>query len=452
MKIIVFDDDPTGSQTVNDCLLLLKWDYDTLSFALNSKYNLLFILCNTRSLEEIEVKNRLNEICKNLKKVILNAGLSYEQFIFVSRGDSTLRGHNFLEPYIINQLLGPFDATFYIPAFIEAQRLTINGIHLVNDVFAHETIFAKDKIFGYGTSNLKDLIYLQSKFKINLDNIKNLYTKDLNLLQIAENNKVYQFIKNLKFNNYVVVDIANYSQLNKFTNTVRSLSGEKNFLFRTAASFISSISKVNKKKKILKNFSKLQRKDKTNKFMNGLIVVGSHIELTNLQLYELLNHPQFKPIEIDVFNFYSILNSNSFKVSSINLKNELLKLIRDCLSKSYTPVLFTSRKTLDFNEIKKQLIFQHSLAKFIAEIVRDMKFEIGYLITKGGTTTNEILQSGLNINYVYLEGQVDTGISLVKFKLNDIEYLPIVTFPGNVGCKNSLLKISTSLENSKINN
>ncbi len=33
-KIIVLDDDPTGSQTVHSCLLLTRWDVDTLSEAL----------------------------------------------------------------------------------------------------------------------------------------------------------------------------------------------------------------------------------------------------------------------------------------------------------------------------------------------------------------------------------------------------------------------------------
>ena len=42
MKIIVIDDDPTGSQTVNNCLLLLKWDYSTLIKGFQSKSNLFF--------------------------------------------------------------------------------------------------------------------------------------------------------------------------------------------------------------------------------------------------------------------------------------------------------------------------------------------------------------------------------------------------------------------------
>ena len=30
MKVVVIDDDPTGSQTVHSCPLLLRWDVDTL--------------------------------------------------------------------------------------------------------------------------------------------------------------------------------------------------------------------------------------------------------------------------------------------------------------------------------------------------------------------------------------------------------------------------------------
>ena len=44
MKIIIIDDDPTGSQTVNDCNLILRWDYETLLKGLKDSSNLLFIL------------------------------------------------------------------------------------------------------------------------------------------------------------------------------------------------------------------------------------------------------------------------------------------------------------------------------------------------------------------------------------------------------------------------
>jgi len=56
MKFVVIDDDPTGSQTVHDCLLLLKWDCSTLAKGFESRSNLFFILANTRSLSENDAK------------------------------------------------------------------------------------------------------------------------------------------------------------------------------------------------------------------------------------------------------------------------------------------------------------------------------------------------------------------------------------------------------------
>ena len=70
MKFVVIDDDPTGSQTVHHCFLLLKWDCSTLVKAFQSKSNLFFILANTRSLSEKDAKLTIEEICKNLKNVI----------------------------------------------------------------------------------------------------------------------------------------------------------------------------------------------------------------------------------------------------------------------------------------------------------------------------------------------------------------------------------------------
>jgi hypothetical protein len=49
-KIIVLDDDPTGSQTVHSCLLLTKWDVETLKIGLMDEVAIFFILTNTRAL------------------------------------------------------------------------------------------------------------------------------------------------------------------------------------------------------------------------------------------------------------------------------------------------------------------------------------------------------------------------------------------------------------------
>ncbi len=448
MKFVVIDDDPTGSQTVHDCLLLLKWDYSTLVKGFESKSNLFFILANTRSLSENDAKLTIEEICKNIKAVIASQFYE-EEIIFISRGDSTLRGHNYLEPSSLNSCLGPFDATFHIPAFIEGKRLTINGSHFVDKTPINKTIFARDKIFGYETSNVKDLLFQKSKSQINIEHIQNLLLSDIKILNDDENNIVFKKLKNLNKNKHVIVDVENYSQLNKFALVIKKLTKQKKFLFRTAASFISSISE---KKSVSHSeifFSNLRIRNKEKSFLPGLIIVGSFVELSTIQLQNLLEISNCNPIELDVFEFFKITSSENYHKQRNLFKNKFLKEIRFSFEKGKTPVLFTSRKfmSLDYTE---QFNFYNSLSCFIAELVADLKYEIGYLISKGGITTNMILSNGLNADYVYLEGQILTGISVVTHNLKNDEKLPIVTHPGNIGTKDSLVNIWKVFEN-KIN-
>jgi len=445
MKFVVIDDDPTGSQTVQDCLLLLKWDCSTLIKGFQSKSNLFFILANTRSLSENDAKLVIEEICKNLETVIASEAYE-EEIIFISRGDSTLRGHNFLEPSTINSCLGPFDATFHIPAFIEGKRLTINGSHFVDNKPIGQTIFARDKNFGFETSNVKNLLFEKSKSQINFEDIQNLLLSDIEILNDEENNIVFKKLKNLKNNKHVIVDAENYSQLKKFSLTIKKLTKQRKFLFRTAASFISSISEKKSVSQAETFFSNLRIKDKDKIFLPGLIIVGSYVELSTIQLKNLLKISKCNPIELDVFEFFKITSSKNNQNLRNLFKNKFLKEIRFSFEIGKTPVLFTSRKfmSLDYSE---QFNFYNSLASFIAELVADLKYEIGYLISKGGITTNMILSKGLNADYVYLKGQILTGISLVTYNLKNDEKLPIVTHPGNIGTKDSLVNIWKVLEN-----
>tara|TARA_Y100001978_G_scaffold193035_1_gene198730 strand:+ start:3195 stop:4544 length:1350 start_codon:yes stop_codon:yes gene_type:complete len=449
MKIIVIDDDPTGSQTVHDCLLLLKWDYKTLMKGINSNSKILFILANTRSLSPNNLKIRLEEICLTLKKVISNS-YNQQDYVLITRGDSTLRGHNFLEPYYINEFIGPFDATFYIPAFLEGNRITINGNHFVNNIPAHETIFAQDRVFGYETNNIKNILYKQSDSKINMENIHNLTLSELNILQMNENNKVFNFLENLEKNVKVIVDTHDYHELNKFASVIKTLIHKKKFLFRTAASFVKAISGINANNKDNLYYSNLRRKDKNNKFMQGFIVVGSHIDLSTKQLNRLLEIKSCKAIELNVFELYKIFSANK-NDKFATFKNNLLDQIRNFLRQTYTPILFTSREVITFETYNEQIKFNDYISLFISQLVSHIQFEIGYLISKGGITTNTILSNAFNVDAVYLEGQIDSGISLVTVQPNHLDVkIPVVTFPGNIGDDNTLVKVWKVLENIEI--
>ena len=157
-----------------------------------------------------------------------------------------------------------------------------------------------------------------------------------------------------------------------------------------------------------------------------------------------------KPVEINVFKLYEFfkLGDNLNQINS--LKKLIINSIRQNLSQESIPVLYTSREIVSPEDNKDLIRFQYFLSTFIAEIVSAIKNEIGYLISKGGITTNTIISEGLGADSVYLEGQILPGISLVTFNLlKQRGKLPIVTFPGNIGNNMSLVKAIEILENKK---
>jgi len=208
MKIIIFDDDPTGSQTVYGCPLLLNWDEQTLEKAFTKSSPLIFILANTRSLSSFLAVKKTREICSSIKKFFLRQGYSKDDYFYISRGDSTLRGHGVLEPAILAEELGPFHATFHIPAFLEGGRTTENGIHNLNGIPVHKTDFGRDNIFGFSTSDLAKWIEEKSFGKIQAKNILHVEIKQLDM---AFNNEdgfksLLSFLSQLENNIAVVVD------------------------------------------------------------------------------------------------------------------------------------------------------------------------------------------------------------------------------------------------------
>jgi uncharacterized protein YgbK (DUF1537 family) len=179
-KIIVLDDDPTGSQTVHSCLLLTRWDVATLTAALADAAPLFFILTNTRGMEAARAADVTREVCANLKAAVADYT---GPVLFVSRSDSTLRGHYPVETDVINEVLGPFDATLLTPAFFEGGRITRDSTHYLmidgKPVPTHETEFARDSVFGYRTAYLPDYVAEKTAGRVAADSVRRLTLAEL---------------------------------------------------------------------------------------------------------------------------------------------------------------------------------------------------------------------------------------------------------------------------------
>ena len=336
MKIIIFDDDPTGSQTVYGCPLLLNWDEQTLEKAFTKSSPLIFILANTRSLSSVLAVKKTREICSSIKKFFLRQGYSKDDYFYISRGDSTLRGHGVLEPAILAEELGPFHATFHIPAFLEGGRTTENGIHYLNGIPVHKTDFGRDNIFGFSTSDLAKWIEEKSFGKIQAENILHVEIKQLDM---AFNNEdgfksLLSFLSQLENNISVVVDAKLPHHLETLARAIKVVSKEKRFLFRTAASFINSLSELPPNPQDTADLVSLKSKNNQFEYKPGLIMVGSHVKLATDQLEVLLKDNSCEGLEIPVSKLVDIFNLENCQQAILDLEDILLSKISDIVLSS----------------------------------------------------------------------------------------------------------------------
>ena len=82
-----------------------------------------------------------------------------------------------------------------------------------------------------------------------------------------------------------------------------------------------------------------------------------------------------------------------------------------------------------------RLQFGAAVSALLMDIVRNLPPEIGFLISKGGITSNDVLSTGLALTAARLLGQILPGCSIVRTPEDHPQFpnLPVVLFPGNVG-------------------
>ena len=163
-RIGVLDDDPTGSQAVHDVSVVTVPAAGTLAAALAEPGSTCFLLTNSRSMPEAAAVAANRRAARTLFGLGRRLDAPVE---VVSRGDSTLRGHIPAEPAALDavraEMTGEgFDAILFVPAYLEAGRVTAGGVHWARVggrfVPVGETEFARDASFGYASSDLRGFL------------------------------------------------------------------------------------------------------------------------------------------------------------------------------------------------------------------------------------------------------------------------------------------------------
>ncbi|MFM7363811.1 MAG: four-carbon acid sugar kinase family protein [Cuspidothrix sp.] len=435
-KIIVLDDDPTGSQTVHSCLLLMQWDVETLGLGLKDDAPIFFILTNTRSLTPEAAASVTREVCHHLK--IALAAEQISDFLVVSRSDSTLRGHYPIETDVIAEELGPFDAHFLVPAFFEGGRITRDSIHyLIIDGVptpVHETEFARDSVFSYNYSYLPKYVEEKTKGRIKEDTVTKFLLDDIRQGSLER-------LLQLENNQCGVVDGEHLDDLNTFAVDVLTAASQgKRFLFRSAASILTALSALPAQPIAAENMGAYVRDGKP-----GAVIVGSHVKKTTQQLESLLQVAGTVGIEVNVGRLL-----DDGVCESATLLTEILVKVQEVHNAGKTPVVYTSRQELTFKDVKTRLDFGSTVSGLLMDIVQGLPSDIGFLISKGGITSNDVLSTGLALTSARLLGQILAGCSMVITPSDHPLFpgLPVVLFPGNVGNADALATVYQRLINS----
>jgi len=428
-KLVVLDDDPTGSQTVHGCLLLTRWDTDTLREALLDPSPLFFVLTNTRGMDAVRAEALTREVCRNLKTALdalARSGRNIEPIV-ISRSDSTLRGHYPAETDAITDELGPFDAHFLIPAFIEGGRITRDGVHYLlvdgEPVPVNETEFARDSVFGYSHAFLPDYVEEKTRGRIRAAQVERFGLAEIRAGCLER-------LLGLSGNPACVVDAESHEDLSAFAADLKAATEQgKRFLCRSAAGIVSALADLPPQPIAAADMHRYVRGGRP-----GAVLVGSHVEKTTRQLRRLLQEPGVAPVEVDVSRLPDQAQA---------LREGVLDRIAAAHGRGETAVIFTSRKELTFADERTRLAFGECVSAFLMEIVRRLPAQIGFLISKGGITSNDVLSQGLELRTARVLGQILPGCSVVRCPGDHPQFpdLPVVIFPGNVGDEDALATV-----------
>lgn len=396
-KLVVLDDDPTGIQTVHGCLLITQWDEASIRKGFEDKEPFFYILTNTRAMTREDAAKVTREAMEMVVRV--NEDFGY-RLIIVSRSDSCLRGHFPLETDVMRSVLvehglSLFPKTPFCPAFIEAGRVTIDGVHYMKDgdklIPVSETEFARDNVFAYHTSVLRD------------------YIKE----------------KGANPDDYIIVNAQSYAELEAFAQTVlNDFPAEQHLVIRSSSSLPKAISGISDQPLLDRSMLKHEGV--------GCFVVGSHVKKTTAQLECLLQEPGTCAIEVDV---QRILDDSDA------LMLETVDTIRQVVENHLTPVVYTSRQEIRLADANQRQHLGQQVSDFLVDIVHRLPFTPSYLVGKGGITSHDILTKGLGIQSARVLGQIISSVPCVMASA-----FPYIIFPGNVGTEGSLAEVFRKLK------
>lgn len=433
MKIIVLDDDPTGVQTVHDVSVYTDWSSGSIRAGFAEENKVFYILTNSRGMTEAGTTEAHREIAERTAAVSAETGTPY---IYMSRSDSTLRGHYPLETKILKEGIeasgGHVDGEIMCPFFKEGGRFTIGNVHYVRQggelVPAADTEFARDKTFGYTKSLIPEYIEEKTGGEYKAAGVTCI---ELDSLRNMEIDKIEEQLMAVKDFGKVCLNAADYCDLKVFSIAFyRAIAKGKTFIFRTAAGEVKVLGGISDK-------PLLTRRDMivNETGLGGVVVVGSHTQRTTAQLRELLTLECVEPVEFDSNKVLE--GDEAFYAEVDRCVAEEERIIRS----GKTAVCYTCRTLLTLENDTKESALQRSvkISDGVQSLVGRLRLTPAFVIAKGGITSSDVGTKALAVKRANVMGQIKPSVPV--WQTGDesrFPKTPFVIFPGNTGDETTL--------------
>lgn len=433
-KIVVLDDDPTGVQTVHDISVYTNWSEDSIRKGFAEENKLFYILTNSRGFTAAQTEIAHREIAKAVDAVSKE---TEKEYIFISRSDSTLRGHYPLETIILKEEYekntgNKIDGEILCPFFKEGGRYTIDDVHYVRYgdtlVPAAETEFAKDKTFGYTVSDLKEYVEEKTGGVYKKENVTAISLKDIRALAF---DKIEEQLMAVEDFNKIVVNAIDYVDVKIFCVALyRAMAKGKTFMFRTAAAIVKVMGGVSDQPLLTREQMVVKETDN-----GGVIVIGSHTEKTTRQMEMLKEIPDIVFVELNA----RLVRDEAAFAREVE---RCLALEEEYISSGRTVCVYTTRTliTADTGDKEDDLRLAVRISDAVQSLVGRLSIVPSFVIAKGGITSSDVGTKALAVQRANVLGQIKPGIPVWQTgDESKFPQTPYVIFPGNVG-EDSTLK------------
>lgn len=424
--LIVLDDDPTGTQSVADLPVLTRWEVADFEWALNTGAPAVYVLTNSRSVDASTAARINREVVIAAVSAARARGI---RPVFASRSDSTLRGHFPLEPDVIAATLAEIgepevDGVVLVPAFPDAGRLTIGGVHgmAADGQFTPvgDTEFAQDSTFGYRSSRLAAWVAEKSDGRVAAADVVEL---TLDIVR-AGAESIADALGSATPQAVFAVDIVDEDDLRQLALGLElAEAGGSTFIYRVGPPFVRA--RIGQAPRAPLTFSGTD----AGGTRGGLIVVGSHVGVTSRQLADLTaRRPDALVVELDV---PSLLDPST---SAATIDDAVQRVSTGLVTRDV--IVHSSRTLIRTDDPDESLAISRQVSDALVAVVsRTLAIAPPrFVIAKGGITSSDVASRGLSIRRAMVRGSLFPGIvSVWESAEGPAAGIPYVVFAGNVG-------------------